>query len=71
VTTKLDKTVNDSKATELLEKSMRNLLTLIPSRSAEEDDDDPAPHRGTRSAPPRACAIDDPCTGELIERFVR
>ena len=71
MTTKLDKTVNDSKATELLEKSMRNLLTLIPSRSAEEDDDDPATHRGTRSAPPRACAIDDPCTGELIERFVR
>ena len=31
---------------------------------AEEDDDDTAAYRGARAAPPRNCAIVDPCTGE-------
>jgi len=31
---------------------------------AEEDDDDTATYRGARAAPPRDCAIVDPCTGE-------
>jgi hypothetical protein len=39
---------------------------LIPHNlTAEEDDDDTTTsYRGARAAPPRACAIVDPCSGE-------